>query len=159
MNIYKLIINTWQDHYIILFKICHETYIQIFQYRIFQRFFHATVPFQYGKKAIAISVIDYPEYYFYTCTDVNTLWTSIQHWWKSVLDTAIKIDVNSILFGIANTEDDCTINIVNLCILHGKWNIYSCKNDNVELFILNYIKMVKDKLCIENVRCELNGDK
>ena len=39
------------------------------------------------------------------------------------------------------------------------WYMYSYKKDNVELFILNYIKMVKDKLSIEKVRCELNGDK
>ena len=34
-----------------------------------------------------------------------------------------------------------------------------CKKDKVELFILNYIQMVKDKLCIEKARFELNDDK
>ena len=63
--------------------------------------------------------IDYPEHSFYTCTDVNTLWTSIPCWWKSVLDTSIKIDVIRILFGIADSEDDYIINILNLCMASG----------------------------------------
>ena len=76
-----------------------------------------------------------------------------------MLDTTIKLYINSILFGIVNTEDDCTITILNQCILYGKWYIYSCKKDNIDLFILNYIQIVKDELCIGKARCELNNEK
>ena len=50
----------WQDHYKIPFKICHETYLQTFQCRIFQTFFPLQlypINMQYGTKVIAKSVI------------------------------------------------------------------------------------------------------
>ena len=71
----------------------------------------------------------------------------------------ITLDVTNVLFGIANPNDDHIIDILNLCILYGKWYIHQCKQEGDQIFLMNYIKVVKDKLTAEKTLCILNSTK
>ena len=63
-----------------------------------------------------------------------TLWNSIRHWWKAVIEIiTVKVTYCDFLFGIANPNDDIMIDILNSCIMCGKWYIYKCKQNNLQL--------------------------
>jgi len=122
----------WQEHYAIPFKICRDTVLQSFQYKIFHRFFPCNYTLSVWYKDHSsicdfCNEIDYPEHYFCNCSETFSLWTAIQKWWKSVLEITIQITECDILFGIANPNDDTVLDILNLCIIYAKWYIYNCK--------------------------------
>ena len=48
---------------------------------------------------------------------------------------------------------------MNLCIIYGKWYIYKCKKDNNNLCILDFIKIVKEKLILEKTLSNIKQDK
>ena len=81
--------------------------------------------------------------------------STIQTWWRTLLDVTITLNQSYVIFGIPNLEENINIDIMNLCILYGKWYIYHCKKDKHELFIIDYIKLVKDKLEGEKMWCTL----
>ena len=71
----------------------------------------------------------------------------------------MKLSAKYVLLGIPNHNDDKYIDIFNLCILYAKWYIYQCKLNDQKLFIVDYIKFVKDKMRIEETWCLLNNSK
>ena len=38
------------------------------------------------------------------------------------------------------------------------WYIYDCKQKCITMCVLDYIKLVKDKLCIEKTICEISNE-
>jgi len=132
----------WQDHYVIPFNVSRETSLQSFQYKIFHRFFpcNYTLSIWYKDQNCLCNLCnqtDYLEHYFYFCPNVQHLWHAIQKWWKSILEVTINLNEIYILFGIpnTNTNDDSMIDVLNMCILYAKWYIFTCKKDNVQLFL------------------------
>ena len=153
----------WQQLYTIPYKVCRDTIIQSFQYKIFHRFFpcNYTLSIWYKDQEKYCQIckeVDYPEHYFFCCKETTLFWKSIQTWLKSVLKVHLNLTVNEIMLGIPNPCDDEIIDIFNYCILYGKWYIYSCKKDDTQMFILNYIKYIKDKLQIEKTICEMKKE-
>ena len=76
---------------------------------------------------------------------------------KNIIGVSIELSAKDVLFGISNTNEDNIIDILNLCILYAKWYIHKSKKDNVQLFLPDYIRMVKDKLSIEMQLCKLQN--
>jgi hypothetical protein len=145
------------------FNVIRETSLQSFQYKIFHRFFpcNYTLSIWYKDQHCLCNLCnqtDYLEHYFYFCPNVQHLWHAIQKWWKSILEVTIDLNEIYILFGKPNTNDDGMIDVLNMCILYAKWYIFTCKKDNVQLFLPNYVKLVRDKLSNEKTLCALNND-
>ena len=152
----------WPDYYVIPYSVCRTTMVQSLQYKIFHRFFpcNYTLSIWYADHSplcIYCNMVDYPEHYFYHCPDVSQFWTILGTWWKTVLEVDISIQVQDVLFGILNYNDDIIIDILNFCILYAKWYIYKCKTDGIHLFLPNYIKLLKDTLDIEQAACAQSG--
>ena len=57
-----------------------------------------------------------------------------------------------------NPNEDKFIDIMNLCILYAKWYIHGCKMNKEQLFLPNFIKLLRDKLTAERLLCKLNND-
>ena len=160
LNVHDL---EWSKHFVIPFEACRETHIQSFQYKILHRFF----PCQYtlslwykeeNAKCKSCNEIDYLEHYFYSCTPVNNFWKMVEKWWLTILGTSVALSAADVLLGIANFHNDDFINILNFCILYGKWYISRCKKDGVNISFIDYIKLLKDKLKLEEIESILNGD-
>ena len=86
---------------------------------------------------------------------MSSFWKSVENWWKSILQVTIKLDTCSVIFGIQKTSDDPIIDVMNLCILYAKYYIHTKKTNNEEIFFLEYVKLVKDKLEVEKMACTL----
>ena len=151
----------WPEYYAIPYRVCRSTMIQSLQYKIFHRFFpcNYTLSIWYddqSPKCIHCNMVDFPEHYFYQCQEVSRFWTILGTWWKSVLEIDINIQVQDVLFGILNYNDDIIIDILNFCIIYAKWYIYKCKIDGIQLFLPNFVQMLKDTLEIEQAACILS---
>ena len=152
----------WEHLYVIPYRVCRETYLQSFQFKIVNRFFpcNYTLSKWYKEQSPQCNQcdgIDYLEHYFYLCEPVNSFIHSMERWWLSTLEVSMKLNAKYVLFGIPNHNDDMFIDIFNLCILYAKWYIYQCKQNNQSIFIIDYLKLVKEKLCIEKAWCKLNN--
>ena len=153
----------WENCYIIPYKICRDTTIQSFQYKIFHRFF----PCQYALYTWKVendpncktcNDIDYLEHTFYYCDKVKSFWNSVQNWWRSFLHFTIALSVEYVLFGIPNLDNINEIESMNLIILYGKWYIHECNAKGDVLFILDFIKLLKNKLTISKLWYRINQD-
>ena len=153
----------WEDYYIIAFEVCRETFLQSFQYKILNRFFpcNYTLAIWYKDEdptCVDCKEVDYLEHYFFECECVKPFWNAIQRWWYSILDFTFILSKKDVVLGIANLEDDKFIHVINLCILYAKWYIFQKKKNGENLCLLEYVKMLKDKLRIEKIACEINQE-
>ena len=71
------------------------------------------------------------------------------------MNCTIILNVFYVLHGIPNLEADNQIDFMNYCILYGKWFIHQCRTNENNIFILDFIKLVKDKLKVEKTLCEI----
>ncbi len=156
---------SWQDHYCIPYDICRETYVQSFQYKICNRFF----PYNYALsiwyeneeatcKHCHDNEIDYLEHYFFYCKKSVLFWNSMNSCFFSITNTKIHIDVKDVLFGIPNDSKDDIMDFMNYCILYGKLYIYESKKKDTEIFFLNFVRFIKDKLLCEKTNSEIKGE-
>ena len=153
----------WEELYKIPFNVTRDTTLQSFQYKIFHRFFPCnytlSVWYRDHKQCCTFCKdIDYPEHYFYHCRDTMAFWKSVQTWLRAIIGVEIHLNVDEVLFGIYNANNDNVFDIYNMCILHGKWFIYTCKRDERQICFLTYIKFIKNKLQIEKCSSEISQD-
>ena len=47
---------------------------------------------------------------------------------------------------------------MNYCILYGKWYIYVSKKNDSELFFLNFVGFIKDKMLCEITISDIKGE-
>ncbi len=155
----------WQDHYCIAYEICRETYVQSFQYKIFNRFFpcnYALSLWYESEDAMCKhcqdNEIDYIEHYFFFCKESLLFWKSMKSWLLHITKTRIEFDVKDVLFGIPNDSKNDVIDFFNYCILYGKLYIYTVKKKNTDLFFLNFVSFIKNKLLCERTISEIKGE-
>ena len=101
---------------------------------------------------------DYLEHHFFMCKNVKQFWLAIENWWKNTIEVTFKLDACNVLFGIPRINEDPIIDVMNFCILYAKYYIYQQNLSNGEMFFLDYVKLIKDKLEIEKTVCMLNHE-
>ena len=151
----------WQEYYVIPYNVTRETYIQSFQYKIFHRFYPCNYTLSiwernHSSKCINCDEIDYLEHFFFKCNNVQSFWNMIMNWWRNTIGVTMNLSWIDVMFGISNMMNDNSIDIMNLCILCAKYYIHVKKTNREQIFFIDYIKFVKDRLKIEKAVCELN---
>jgi hypothetical protein len=147
----------WKNIFNLTFKICRETKLQSFQYRIL----HRTIPCNKWLFNIKIrdsdtcsfckNESDTVQHFFLLCDNVNHFWVSFNNWWSRLTNKNLislaepnKLQQN-ILFGFLNPSNE--IHVLNYCILLAKYYIYIHRlNKCQELFLLDYLIYLKQKL-------------
>ena len=151
----------WEDYYVIPYNVCRETFLQSFQYKIQHRYYpcNYTLSIWYvahSSKCDICDAVDNLEHFFFYCQTVRALWSMIIVWWRNIIGFSINISSFDVLFGIPNENGDKSIDFMNLSILYGKYYIHMCKKNNSQIFFMDYIKYVKDRLEIEKMYCQIN---
>ena len=151
----------WEEYYVIPYCVTRETFIQSFQYKIFHRYYPCNYNLSIWDKSHSpicsnCNEIDYLEHYFYKCEKVNPFWNMIIGWWRNILGSTINLSCIDVLFGIPNIADDKCIDFMNLCILYAKYYIQMKKSASEQIFFIDYVKYVKDRMEIEKAFCDIN---
>ena len=149
----------------ILFKCCEETKLQSFQYQVLNRFF----PCQYTLslwfetetsecKHCDENELDTIEHYFYQCADVFMFWNSFSRWWKSIYEFSFFLKEQDVILGVENENNSKCIDVLNFCILLGKYYIYRTKLNQRKIFHIEYIHTVKNKLEVIKTMHSVKGN-
>ena len=147
--------DVWKNIFTLSFEICEETLLQTFQYKIINRFFPCNYTLSIWYKDLSNKCehcpseeIDTIQHYFCHCQPVNDFWFSFIRWWKNVYEFNFMLSVEEIIFGVLNPNNDSNIDVLNYCILIGKYYIYYTKKSGARIFLFNFLHMLKNKLQI-----------
>ena len=162
-EMYQINPQLWSSIFSLSFDTCEETILQTFQYKILNRFFPCNYVLAKWYDDILSSCAYCPtasdtlQHYFYLCPDVCHFWLALKRWWHGLTEFSFDLRESDILLGILNPNNDINIDILNYCILVGKWYIYQTKQNNSQIFFFNYLSTLKSKLeILETVYIERN---
>ena len=158
---YNIEDNTWCCLFQIPFKSCQETLLQSFQYRIIHRILPCNL-WLYMLKTSTSSDCEYRfcnnvdtdtiKHFLIDCSPVHDFWNSFVNWWNNL--DFLKLNPLSelhILLGFTgNTQEET---LLNFCLILGKYFIYTCKRNQCQIFFLNYLCQLKQKLTIREFIC------
>ena len=152
----------WQTIFTLPFKTCANPKLQTLQYRIIHRVITCN-HWLYNAKIKASPICDICGeddtliHFFFMCSNVRQLWSSLVHWWKRILKRP-NYDLTQIelLFGVPETTE-CHINI-NYIILLMKKFIHDLKLVNQEnLSFVTFLLTLKQNLGYEKEISIRNG--
>ena len=109
---------------------CRDTQLQSFQYRIINRILSCN-NWLYTLKVIDTNI----------CNSFVTWWNNLDF---QKLNPLIE---ENIILGFIGHSNEYTV--LNYWIILGKYFIYTCKRNQKSLFFMNFIKLLKHKLIIE----------
>ena len=154
-NHYRNIEINWKEVYLMAFRSCRETNIQSFQYKII----HHILPcneWLYQKRVIDSNLcnycgntaIDTLQHHLVMCPNTQIFWNKFVDWWNfhqdSQLNPLLEIDILLGRPGTSNTDL-----VLNFCTLYGKYYIYITKRNKKNIFFLEFLSILKDKLLLE----------
>jgi len=150
----------WKNIFNTVFKICRETKLQSFQFKITHRIISCN-KWLFNIKisdsetcSFCKSDTDTIQHFFLLCHNVNCFWVSFNNWWLRLTEQNL-INIaepqklqQSILLGFPDHSEK--IEVLNYCILLAKHFIYNRKMNKCNNFcILEYLIYLKSKLNLE----------
>ena len=159
-EIYNTADNIWEGVFELPYKVCTETQLQSFQFKIIHRFFPCNYSLALWYEDVSnicqycTKDVDTLEHYFMQCPDVKIFWSRLMQLWENTYGFSFALSKLDILFGIINENDDVVIDALNYCILVGKWYIYFVKYSSKKISFLHYLHLLKTKLqVLELIYC------
>jgi hypothetical protein len=152
----------WELIYETPFKLTKNSKVLMTQYKIIHRILAVNHNLKKWEKkenetCDFCSEIDTIEHFLYQCPKTLKLWDSIQTWWKINFQFKIDISILEIIFGLPNEDNEKTINLYNYVILYAKYYIYITKKKEKELFLYEFLLIIKKELNYKRERLlELN---
>jgi len=151
------------EHFFLLPNLTsRDTKLQTFQYKILNNIIPCRAKLFHWKISDTglcqyCGSYDNLSHYLYFCETTRNFWNQLTNWVQNTVQFKIQLSVIDIIFGIKNTEDKLLLNI-NFFILHAKRYIYQRKIDNKDLFLLEFLNMLKQNVIIERNRYLIKGD-
>ena len=150
-EVYDISEHEWETIFSLPFKICIETDLQTFQYKIINRFFPCNYTLsiwyseisnmcQYCCKEVYTLV-----HYFVYCADVVIFWRQFGKMWKRIFEFWFPLREVDIIFGVWSEIGDGNIDTLNYCILFAKFYIYQTKRNGDKIFFLKFLHMLKNR--------------
>ena len=151
----------WKSIYRLPYKICRDTFSQSLQYKILHRYINCNYNLHiWGIKETSsckyCDKVDTLEHFFYECMYVLEFWNSVQKWLKSVTKVSFSFTLFEVIFG--NLQDDTHVLVRNFVILQGKKYIYEKRNQESEMFLLEFLCKLKHSLIIEKEICNIKDE-
>ena len=129
-EIYNIKEDEWENIFRLPYRICSETDLQAFQYKMINRFF----PCNYTLSVWYSNITNICHYchqqsdtlvhYFGYCTDIPLFWKQFRKMWKSVFEVWFPLSELNIFWDIQHETCDEIIDTLNYCVLFAKFNIY-----------------------------------
>ena len=89
------------------------------------------------------------QHHFWFCPATCLFWNSFNNWWAQFCKNCNAADIKDVMLG--NINEKCHYVQLNYTILCCKWYIYRVKYLEKELFFLNCLTFIKDKLLMEKM--------
>ena len=141
---------SWKDIYLLPYKTVREPYLQTFQYKILNRTINCRHLLYVWKlidspNCVYCDSVDTIEHHFFLCNQSQIFWNRISEWLFQILEIKFRFTICEILLGIP-VENDNTISTLNLIILLGKSYINMKRSKKENLYLFEFITIVKEKM-------------
>ena len=158
INIYPFLETLeWNKVFTLPFRTTQEPYLQSFQYKILHRILNTreklfTWKIAESNKCYICDEMDTLVHHLFSCPSSRNIWTQLESWLRNNLGTGFSFTECEILFGIPIDHNNVDIQIINYFILLGKWYINKCKSLNLNLYFIELLQLLKNKLdCINHI--------
>jgi hypothetical protein len=133
-------------------SILRDTKIKTFQYKLLFNLVPCNLYLKRIKrndtdKCDLCQKLDDIPHYLVECEQANNFWNSFTRWWNNSTNSNIKLDRKDILAGVLGNK--YKNNLLNACILLGKWHIYKTKLHQADIFFYRFLCDLKYYLMIE----------
>jgi hypothetical protein len=156
-SLYEIDPNIWPSLFLAPFTSCRETYLQSFQFRIIHRILPCN-EWLFIRKVVTSNICSYEfckeknidtiRHYLITCPPVTIFWENFVRWWNQLDYSKLNplVEENIILGFPCFTPED---QVLNFCIIVAKYYIYCSKRHQRNIFIIEFLAIVKNKLAVE----------
>ncbi len=161
-ELYNIEEGDWVEIFRNAFKVCRETKLQSLQYKILHRIFPCNVYVSRWNSTVSehcphCQMADTLEHYFYHCESIRFFWSAFTRWWCCITGINLTLSEVDIIFGGANENNDELCNALNFCILFGKSYIVRCRYRDHKCSLIEFLRLLKDRLEIEAYICKINN--
>ena len=139
----------WSDIFCMPFKVCKETRLQTFQYKIIHRIFGCNhwlhnIKVKGSPNCEFCNEDDTIIHYFIGCRGLEQFWESFMVWWKNITDCNIILNEFTVLFGtnIPTREAE----MFNYCMITAKLYIYEQKRQEKAVYFYSFLPYLKNKV-------------
>ena len=139
----------WSDIFSMPFKVCKETQLQTFQYKIVHRIFGCNhwlynIKVKGSPDCELCNEDDTIIHYFIGCNGLEQFWESFMVWWKSITECNIILNEFIVLFGTNTPTRESEI--FNYCIITAKKYIYEQKSKDKAIYFYAFLPYLKSKI-------------
>ena len=152
----------WKNIFLNPFKVCHESQMQSFQFKILHRIISCnhwlhTMKVKDSPNCIFCKENDDIIHYFATCNRVTDFWRSFENWWIKTSGDLGQLDIKTVMFGVFSNKTNA--NVFNYCLIAAKMFIYAkklkCERTNIDFY--RFLIFLKEKLILKETNAVLNG--
>ena len=120
----------WKHTFLNPFKICRESMLQSFQFKLL----HRIVPCNHWLNTMKIkdspnctfcNIDDNLIHYFAVCKRVQTFWISFEKWWIKIYGDLGKLDIKTVIFGAPSWSYKA--DVFNYCLILAKLYVHKSK--------------------------------
>lgn len=152
----------WKHIFLNPFKVCHESQMQSFQFKILHRIIACnhwlhTMKVKDSPNCVFCKENDDIVHFFATCNRVTDFWRSFENWWIQTSGDVGKLDIKTVMFGVVSNKTNA--NVFNYCLIAAKMFIYAkkikCERTNIDFY--RFLIFLKEKLVLKETNAVLNG--
>ena len=150
----------WKHTFLNPFKVCRETELQSFQYKILHWIITCndwlnTMNIKESPNCIFCKTDDNIIHYFSLCKRVKQLWISSETWWIRTSGDIGQLNISTIIFGAQSSSNHA--NLFNYCLILAKMYIYilKMKNETTVIDFHRFLVFLKEKLVLEKLNAKL----
>lgn len=152
----------WQERYSAPYKVCRETKLQSFAFKIAHRLipcahFLRKMRIRESEECVTCKETDTIIHYLYDCTEVQRFWQGVVKWFDDYTHISLdNLSAAHFMFGIPKTTRNWKT--VNWILLVTKFFIQRQKLfHNGKLHLIHFLAHIKEKLITEKKVCRMEG--
>ena len=153
----------WKHTFLNPFKICKESMLQSFQFKLL----HRIIPCNHWLYIMKIK--DSPDctfcntddnliHYFAECERVQPFWKSFEKWWINISSDLGKLDIKTVLLGAPTRSNKA--DLFNYCLILAKMYVHKSKikSEIGDIDFYRFLSYLKSKLVVEELNAALKDN-
>ena len=153
----------WKHTFLNPFKICKESMLQSFQFKLL----HRIIPCNHWLYVMKIK--DSPDctfcntddnliHYFAECERVQPFWKSFEKWWINISSDLGKLDIKTVLLGAPTRSNKA--DLFNYCLILAKMYVHKSKikSEIGDIDFYRFLSYLKSKLVVEELNAALKDN-
>jgi hypothetical protein len=96
-------------------------------------------------------------HYFFECPEALNFWAAFGAWWNGMTNQSIDITAKMLIIGHLENQHHRLHQALNICLIYGKWYIYTEKMNSEKILFYKFLCKLKYKIMIERIIATRNN--